>query len=164
MSEGMFLSSEISMKLDKVIAQLRQKLHPNCIILADISGQLLASYISNNEIDATGLAALFASNVGATSAIADKIQETEGFNFILHEGKSYNIFLSKIGNSYLMAVVFMRSEQIGIVRLFSKKASEQLLLLSREYEELNDTAIKNKIGNKFSEKLVDNLTDIFDDI
>ena len=159
----MFLSSELSIKMDKVIDKLRQKLNPNCIILADISGQLLSSHVASSEIDTTGLAALFASNIGATSAIAEKVNENSGFDTVMHEGKNYNIFLSKIGKSYLLAVIFTRADQIGRVRLFTKKACEELLILSREYERQNQTVIKNKFGIKFSDKLADQLTNIFNE-
>lgn len=163
MPDGMVLSSELSMKMDNIIGKLRQKLNPNCIILADISGQLLSSYVSNIRIDVSSLAALFASNIGATSAIAEKIKETAGFDTMLHEGKNYNIFLSKIGKSYLLAVVFSRSDQIGMVRLFTKKASQELLVLSREYEKQNKNATRNNIGNKFTDKLAVQLTDILNE-
>lgn len=162
MSEKMILSSDLSMKIDKIIDQLRQKIHPICIVLADISGQLLSTYNANKEIDVTGLAALFASNMGATGAIAEKIYETSGFDFIMQEGKDYNVFLSKIKNSYILAIVFSRSHQMGMVRLFTKKACNELLELTEEYEIQNQTAIKKGVGDNFSSILSKQLTHILE--
>lgn len=160
MSDEMVLSLELSMKFDKIVDQLRQKLYPHCIILADITGQLLSYHISNKEFEAANLAALFASNLGATSAIADEIQEEDGFDSVMQEGKNYNIFLSKIGNSYLLAVIFSKKDQIGLVRLFTKKACEELFALTGEYEKQNPTLVSKKVGKDFSEKL----DQVFDDI
>lgn len=162
MSEKMFLSSELSMKIDKIIDQLRQKTQPVCIILADISGQLLSTYNTNKEIDVTSLAALFASNMGATTAIAETIFETSGFDFIMQEGKDCNVFLSKIQNSYLLAVVFSRSNQIGMVRLFTKKACNELVELTEEYEIQNQKVAKKSVGDNFSGILSKQLTEIFE--
>jgi len=162
MSERMILSSDLSMKIDKIIDQLRQKTHPICIVLADISGQLLSTYNANKEIDVTGLAALFASNMGATGAIAEKIYETSGFDSIMQEGKDSNVFLSKIKNSYLLAIVFSSSHQIGMVRLFTKKACNELLELTQEYEVQNQTTMKKVVGNNLSGKLSQQLTNVFE--
>lgn len=162
MSQKMILSSELSMKMDKIIDQLRQKTHPICIVLADISGQLLATYNANKEIDIPGLAALFASNVGATGAIAEKINETSGFDSFMQEGKNSNIFLSKIKNSYLLAIVFASSHQIGMVRLFAKKACNQLAELIQQYELQNHSSMKKIVGNNMSTKLSQQLSNIFE--
>ena len=162
MSEKMLLSSELSMKIDKIIDQLQQKIQPVCIVLADISGQLLSTYNANKEIDVTNLAALFASNMGATSAIADTIFESSGFDFIMQEGKDYNVFLSKIQRSYLLAVVFSKSHQIGMVRLFTKKACNELVELTEEYETQNQKATKKSVGENLSGILSKQLTEIFE--
>ncbi|MBC8183547.1 roadblock/LC7 domain-containing protein [candidate division KSB1 bacterium] len=160
MSEKLFLSSELSMKLDKIVNQLMEKLRPRFIILADITGQLLSSYLAKKDIDVTGLSALFASNIGATKAIAEKLDQTASFDFILHEGKDMNIFLSKIEKSFLLAVVFKKTDQIGMVRLFTKKASEELQSLIKEYEEERPNAVKQVLGGEFSSKLADQLASI----
>ena len=79
----------------------------------------------------------------------------------MHEGKNYSVFLSKIENSYLLAVVFSRYEKIGVVRLFAKRACQELLVLVREYEVQNQTAAKKTIGKAFSEKLAQQFSDIY---
>jgi len=161
MSEAMLLSTELSVKMDKIIEQLRKKLHPTCIILADISGQLLSNYVVDKSIDVIGLAALFASKIGATSAIALKIKEDTGFDTVMYEGKNQNVFLSKIKDSYLLAVIFTKSDQVGLVRLFARKACDNLAELIQEYEFQNKVENKINIGANFSTKLEQNLLDIF---
>ncbi len=163
MQGGMILSSELAMKIDKIIEQLRKKINPRCIVLADISGRVISTYVSRNNIDVTSLAALFASNIGATGAIAEKIQETSGFDTIMQEGKNFNVFLSKVQNSYILAVVFSRSEQVGMVRLFTKKACDNLVEIAVEYEKQNSHKFNGKSFHQFSGKLAQQLSSILKD-
>ncbi len=121
-------------RIENTLDELRAKTRATYVFLADISGQLINARGSTGTTDITALAALTASNMAATAEMARKMGEQQPFHLMFHEGAKSNIYLSQVGNSFLLAVVFATEVQIGLVRLFSKRAVDELLVLTTEYE------------------------------
>jgi predicted regulator of Ras-like GTPase activity (Roadblock/LC7/MglB family) len=121
-------------RIEGILDELRAKTRASYVFLADISGQLINARGVTKSTDITALAALTASNMAATAEMARRIGEQEQFRLMFHEGASNNIYLSQVGRSFLLAVVFATEVQIGLVRLFSKRAVEELEKLAAEYE------------------------------
>lgn len=123
-------------RIEQVLDELRTKTRASYVFLADISGQLIQARGITGTTDLTTLAALTASNMAATAEMARQIGENQPFRLMFHEGSRRNIYLSQVGESFLLAVVFDAEVQIGLVRLFSKRATEELLALADEYEKI----------------------------
>ena len=123
-------------RIEKTMDELRGKTRATYVFLADISGQLINARGSAGNTDLVLLAALTASNMAATAEMARRMGETEQFRLMFHEGEKRNIYLSQVGKSFLLAVVFDAEVQIGLVRLFSKRAVEELEKLTTDYEEI----------------------------
>ncbi|MCX7840807.1 MAG: roadblock/LC7 domain-containing protein [Anaerolineae bacterium] len=121
-------------RIEQILDELRSKTRASYVFLADISGQLIQARGITGATDLTTLAALTASNMAATAEMARQIGENQPFRLMFHEGSRRNIYLSQVGTSFLLAVVFDAEVQIGLVRLFSKRATEELLALADEYE------------------------------
>jgi len=153
MLHKLVLSSELSVAIDQILTNLRNKIYPDCIVLTDISGQLISFYAKTKEVNIENLAALFASNMGATTEIAQEVMEVEGFDFNLHEGKHSSVFISKIGQSFLLAVVFHSSEQIGLIRLFTKRACQEIVQLTEQFETEMSARMKVSMNDTFSDEL-----------
>ncbi|MBN1352509.1 roadblock/LC7 domain-containing protein [candidate division KSB1 bacterium] len=160
MTNMMILRSDMSLKIDKIIDHLREKTHPICIILTDIGGQLISYYTRFREINVENLGALFASNMGATAEIANEVLENDGFESNFHEGKQNNVFISKIADSFLMAVVFSNSTPIGIIRLFAKRACQELSTLLHDFEQQISVQASKNVNQNFSEELSKQFEDI----
>lgn len=120
------LTTELSDKFDAIINELYDKINVSCIILADLNGQLITFRKNENDFNETNLAILFASHIGTTREISREIKDKYGFNYLLHEGQEQCVFISSINKSYVLALIFENSAQIGAVRLFAKKACSQL--------------------------------------
>jgi predicted regulator of Ras-like GTPase activity (Roadblock/LC7/MglB family) len=123
-------------RIEQILDELRAKTRASYVFLADISGQLINARGITGATDLVTLAALTASNMAATAEMARQIGESQPFRLMFHEGTKRNIYLSQVGNSFLLAVVFDIEVQIGLVRLFSKRATEELLALADEYEKI----------------------------
>ncbi len=136
MPKPLVLPVEQVNQIENVLDELRGKTRSAFVFLADISGQLInvRGRIGNSDIVA--LAALTASNMAATAEMARRMGEKGQFRLMFHEGEKRNIYLSQVGSSFLLAVVFEVEVQIGLVRLFSKRAVEELEKLSAKYENL----------------------------
>jgi len=156
------LSADLSMKLDKVLQRLRQKVHPDGIILTDISGQMIAAYTKVKETNVENLSALFASSMGATTEIANEVLEDEGFEFNLHEGRRTSVFISRISNSFILAVVFSSTEATGMIRLFTKRACKEIYDLVNEFEQEVNKETKTQVVENFSDELSRQIMEMFD--
>ncbi len=123
-------------RIEHVLDELRTKTRASYVFLADISGQLINARGVTRSTDIAALAALTASNMAATAEMARQIGEEQPFRLMFHEGAKRNIYLSQVGESFLLAVVFDVEVQIGLVRLFSKRAVEELQALAADYEKI----------------------------
>ena len=152
MGTGLVLSAELMDKIDDVLAELLNKAQASYIILADISGQLISKIGKKRNLDPTIISALTASNMAATTEIAKQVGEKVPFKMVFHEGEKHNIYLSGVGSSFLLAVVFEVSVQIGLVRLYTKEAGKKLLPLAEKFEGLQQST-GQMIDDEFNDAL-----------
>ena len=136
MGSGLVLSADLKDGIENVLAMLQRKTQANCILLADISGQLISQTGALNQLEMNHFAALAASNMAATTEMAKMVGEKKRFKLLFHEGECKNVYLSNVGDSFLLVVVFSASVQIGLVRLYTKQAVERLVPLGAEFEKL----------------------------
>jgi predicted regulator of Ras-like GTPase activity (Roadblock/LC7/MglB family) len=134
MMPSLVLNTQQIVQITKVLDELQSKTRASYAFLADISGQLIQVRGRISSTDMAALAALIAGNIAATSEIARRIGEPSKFRVLLHEGDSNNIYLSQVGDSFLLAAVFASDIQIGLVRLFGKRAADELTTLTSDYE------------------------------
>jgi len=134
MTFGLVLPADLLGEIEGVLAHLQKRAQAMCILLADISGQLISMQGQMSDRNATILATLTAGNMAATAEMARRIGEETPFKLLFHEGEWQNIYLSNVGDSFLLAVVFDKKVQIGLVRLFTRQAVKQLLPLAKEFE------------------------------
>lgn len=147
MMPSLVLNAQQIERITKVLDELQSKTRANYAFLADISGQLIQVRGRISSTDMVALAALIAGNIAATSEIARRIGEPSKFRVLLHEGDSNNIYLSQVGDSFLLAVVFASNIQIGLVRLFGKRAADELTALISDYESaMHDTPFAVEAG------------------
>jgi predicted regulator of Ras-like GTPase activity (Roadblock/LC7/MglB family) len=140
MKRALLLPENLFERIEKVLDELQTKTGSTYVFLADISGQMIHAQGRTGSTDVIALAALTASNMAATSAMARMIGEPERFRLLFHEGQRENIYLSHVGDSFVLAVVFDAKVQIGLVRLFSKRAVEELTNIANEFESAQDSS------------------------
>lgn len=134
MAKPLVLPEKQVQQIQRILDELQGKCKSTYVFLADISGQLIQVRGRVGSTDIVTLAALTASNMAATTEMAKRVGEANGFRLLFHEGEHENIYLSHVGSSFMLAVVFSSDVQIGLVRLFSKRAVDELAALSAEYE------------------------------
>ncbi len=155
MERSLVIPEELMNQIEKVLDELQSKTGATYVFLADISGQLIHAQGRIGSTDIVALAAVTASNMAATAAMARMVGEAESFRLLFHEGQRENIYLSHVGGSFLLAVVFDTRVQIGLVRLISKHAVEELTNLASAFEStLKSTLI---VEEDFSKALDDEL-------
>ncbi len=134
MAKSLVLPAEQVEQIEEVLDELLDKTRAAYVFLSDISGQLIQARGRVGSTDVVALSALTASSVAAMAEMARMIGEKQQFHLLFHEGESRNIYLSQVAQSFILAVVFDAGVQIGLIRLFSRRAVEDLTRLAAEYE------------------------------
>lgn len=154
------LPIEMVDQIEQIIANLHRLAETECVMLADISGQLISVHGHLEESDPTLVAALAAGDVAAMTELSRRIGEESPSCSLLHEGKHKSIYMHTIANSFVLLVVYSSDSLIGMVRLFAGRAAEKLEALAIEFEELASQP-EAPPGTDFSATLADELEKAF---
>ena len=144
--------------ITKVLSELASKTKASAILFADMSGQLIAQRGNTDSMNTTVLSALAASDFAATAEMAKLVGEDAKFKLLFHEGEKRNVYLSNVGDNFFLVVVFDVSVTLGLIRIYTKKAIQNLLNL---FEQEDDEETGNLIDDDFSSLLGDALDESF---
>ncbi|MFV1949426.1 MAG: roadblock/LC7 domain-containing protein [Anaerolineales bacterium] len=136
MNQELHVPEELLDKIDYILTHLAEKAHTDSIVLADISGQVVSIQGIMDEGTPAVVAALAAGDVAAMSELSKRIGESDPHGSFFHEGETKSIYLHNIAGSFILIVIFRAETPIGLVRLFAKRAVEQLLPITEEFEQV----------------------------
>lgn len=123
-TSSMILTQEGLDKVNGMLARLLSEINGRYILLVEKSGQAIASVGEQNPF-AIPLAALVAGAFSSTREIARMLGEKE-FQSMFQQGKDAHIFISLLPSQDILAVVFDENSTVGIVKMRSKQASQEL--------------------------------------
>lgn len=158
-SRQIILTAKQFDEITKVLSELAAKTKASTILLADISGQLITQRGNTEDINTAILSALAASDFAATSEMAKLVGEDAKFKLLFHEGEKRNVYLSNVGDNFFLVVVFDVSVTLGLVRIYTKKAIENLLHVFETSEAGDDASAI--LDQDFSSMLGDMLDESF---
>lgn len=118
-------------KISDVLNSLHEKSNAKVVYLVDKNGQNIAAAGNHHSIDKTSFASLIAGNVAATGGLAELLGEEE-FSILFHEGKRDSIHITIIEKRIILVVIFGEETNLGLVRLWVKKANWELAKLFQE--------------------------------
>src|SRR5215470_16357496 len=115
------------------------------VMLIDKSGQVIATLGTGARRNATSLGALLAGAFSSSRHIAELLGEKD-FRTIFQQGVHENIYTTMIEDQWLLVIVFDKLTHIGLVKVLSKKVSDEL---SRTLERVraDTTRQKNSVLN-----------------
>ncbi len=120
------LTEEKQLKLMELIDKELISNGAEHVFLVDEAGTLIVEKGNYQLEDVLPLAALSAANFGATAEIARLIGE-EDFTLLFHKGEKYNLHFSKIGNNFIMVVLFDKTVSLGLIRYKIGKISDEIM-------------------------------------
>jgi len=91
MKTGISLPAELAEQIERILADLHRRTGAECILLADISGQLITAQGQMRASDPVLVAALAAGDVAALTELARQFGEENPHGSFLHEGESMNM-------------------------------------------------------------------------
>src|SRR5579885_670709 len=117
---------------DRELAQIANILHKlmadtsaSSVMLLDKSGQVIATQGSSTKRNATSLGALLAGAFSSSRHVAELLGEKD-FRTIFQQGVHENIYTTMVEEQWLLVIVFDKLTHIGLVKVLSKKASDEL--------------------------------------
>jgi predicted regulator of Ras-like GTPase activity (Roadblock/LC7/MglB family) len=130
------LPRRLAEQIEQILSDLRREAEAECVLLADISGQLISVAGQLQEIDPVLVAALAAGDVAAMAELTRHIGEESRHSSFLHEGERKSIYLFSVASSFILIVIFWAGTPIGLVRLVGGRTAARLYALSAAFEEL----------------------------
>src|SRR6266851_6096029 len=134
-------------KINAICDRLAKDANAKVVFLVDKAGQLISASGHTQHIDTTSLASLTAGNVAAMGGLAKLIGENE-FPNQFHEGARDSLYMTIVGTRVVLVIIFDNRSSLGLLRLRSKKASDEL---SRIFDSLIRKADLPGIGSPFAE-------------
>ena len=95
------------------------------VMLLDKSGQVVSSHGTSTKRNATSLGALLAGAFSSSRHVAELLGEKD-FRTIFQQGVHENIYTTMVEDQWLLVIVFDKLTHIGLVKVLSKRASEEL--------------------------------------
>jgi predicted regulator of Ras-like GTPase activity (Roadblock/LC7/MglB family) len=114
-------TNHIEETLDRLIAETGA----NYSMLLDKSGQVIAWSGDTDRQDITSLGALLAGTFASSREVARLLKEKE-FKVLFQQGIRENIFTELIAEQWMLVVMFDKRTHIGLVKVLSKRATEEL--------------------------------------
>jgi len=157
-----FISDERHSAITDCLSDLRLELSAACILLADISGQLITKTGVTEGLDVANLISLLAGGFATTFEMSNYLGEKKAMNLNYHEGESYDIYAANVGDNLILTLIFERRIQmsrIGMVWLYTKRTISDLLEIIATPDNVEGIQV---IGEDFSTSLRDELDSVFD--
>jgi len=111
--------------ISTALNKLMNDTNATSVMLLDKSGQVIASQGTGVRHNATSLGALLAGAFSSSRHIAELLGEKD-FRTIFQQGLHENIYTTMIGEQWLLVIVFDKLTHIGLVKVLSKKASDEM--------------------------------------
>ncbi|MFN0061519.1 MAG: roadblock/LC7 domain-containing protein [Myxococcaceae bacterium] len=125
MAAQLVMYEEEFTQISAVCDRLTKDANAKVVFLVDKNGQLISAAGQTQNIDTTSLASLTAGNVAAMGGLAKLIGENE-FPNQFHEGARDSLYMAIVAARVVLVVIFDNRTSLGLVRLRTKKASDEL--------------------------------------
>ena len=134
------LSESTYKEIRAIINALVTKTKARAIIFADMNGHPISQKGYLETINIPALTALAAGEFSATNEMAKIIGEPSTFKLLYHEGATANVYISSVGESFLLLLVFDPAVALGIIRIFTSRAVARLNEIIEETKRVEQEA------------------------
>lgn len=144
------------------LSKLMRDTSATSVLLIDKSGQIIATQDTQTLRNAISLGALLAGAFSSSRHIAELLGEKD-FRTIFQQGVHQNVYTTLVGQQWLLAIVFDKLTHIGLVKILSKKASQELERILQRVQ-ADSVRIKSSVINvEFRTSVEDTIDLLFRD-
>ncbi len=139
------------------LADLRFEIGAQCILLADLAGQLVAHVGETEGLELAPLISLIGGGFATAFEMSRYLGESQALTLNYHEGERLDVYSSNVDTRLFIILVFDKRRQrsrIGMVWLYTRRALEQLRTLVRGGERV---AASQVLDGDFGALLSDSL-------
>jgi len=150
------LSGEMYKAIAEVLSDLASKTRARTIVFADMNGHPITQRGLSTDFNIPNMAALAAGDFAATAEMAKMVGEKRRFKYLFHEGEKSNIYLSNVGENFLLVVIFDAEIALGMIRIFTRRAIEileELVTSAKEDEQKAAKFLDVEFGNYLNQEL-----------
>ncbi len=122
---NLIISDQELVFITNALIKLLNDTSASSVMLLDKSGQVISTQGATTRRNATSLGALLAGAFSSSRHVAELLGEKD-FRTIFQQGVHENIYTTMIENQWLLVIVFDKLTHIGLVKVLSKKASDEL--------------------------------------
>jgi predicted regulator of Ras-like GTPase activity (Roadblock/LC7/MglB family) len=152
--------------INAILQTLMRSASARSVMLIDKTGQLINSIGEPPGFDVTSFSSLAAADFAANAQLALMVGETD-FATLVHQGQNESLYLSMIANRVILVVLFDRKTSLGLVRLKSRRAGEELLqVLNHLFDKLqyrNEEVAATTLGADFAAEAESEIDSLFKD-
>ena len=112
--------------LEAVLHELLEQSDGTTVLLIDQGGFLIAHQGDSRSFDLTTIAALASGAYLANQTIANLVHETN-FSSVYQQGEKFSLFVSRVDESCLLAVIFKAHLSVGAVKYFAEPAAQRIV-------------------------------------
>ena len=112
--------------LEAVLHELLEQSDATTVLLIDQGGFLIAHQGDSRSFDLTTIAALASGAYLANQTIANLVHETN-FSSVYQQGEKFSLFVSRVDESCLLAVIFKAHLSVGAVKYFAEPAAQRIV-------------------------------------
>jgi CheY-like chemotaxis protein len=124
-------------EIARCLADLRFELSAQCILLADVTGQMLAHVGTIEDVDLPVLISLISGSFATAFEMARHLGEEEALTLNYHEGKNLDVYSANVNKELFIVLLFDKGPErsrIGMVWLYTRRMLQQLRALVRGAE------------------------------
>lgn len=111
--------------ITNLLTKLMSDTSASSVMLLDKSGQVVTTQGASTRQNATALGALLAGAFSSSRHVAELLGEKD-FRTIFQQGVNESIFTTMVEEQWLLVIVFDKLTHIGLVKILSKKAADEL--------------------------------------
>lgn len=111
--------------ISQTLMKLMNDTSASTVMLLDKSGQVISTQGTGARRNFTSLGALLAGAFSSSRHVAELLGEKD-FRTIFQQGVHENIYTTMVEDQWLLVIVFDKLTHIGLVKVLSKKISDEL--------------------------------------
>jgi predicted regulator of Ras-like GTPase activity (Roadblock/LC7/MglB family) len=148
--------------ISAVLTKLMNDTNATSTMLLDKSGQVVVVHGSGIKRNATTLGALLAGVFSSSREVAKLLNEKD-FRNIFQQGVQENIYTSMVEEQWLLVIIFDKLTHIGLVKVLSKKASDELSRILERVRSDTTRAKSSVLNLQFRSSVEDTIDLLFRD-